>query len=167
MTEEPFWKTKPLADMDTQEWESLCDGCGQCCLYKLEDEDNDEMALTNVSCRYLDLGACRCTDYENRNTNVPDCVQLTPENAGALNWMPQTCAYRLLAEGKNLYWWHPLVSGNPNSVHEAGISVRGKAISEDRVDDLEDHIVDWLNQQKRSGAPPLKGARWPRNKAKT
>ena len=122
------------------------------------------MALTNVACRYLDLGACRCTDYGNRATNVPDCVQLTPENAGELNWMPETCAYRLLAEGRDLYWWHPLVSGDPKSVHDAGISVRGKAISEDHVDDLEDHIVDWLNELKRSGAPLLKGMRWPRSK---
>ena len=164
MSDQPFWKTKRLDEMDDREWESLCDGCGQCCLYKLEDEDRDEMALTNVACRYLDLGACRCTDYANRTTNVPDCVQLTPENAGELNWMPETCAYRLLAEGRDLYWWHPLVSGDPKSVHDAGISVRGKAISEDRVDDLQDHIVDWLNELKRSGAPLLKGTRWPRSK---
>ena len=165
MNDEPFWKTKSLGEMSAAEWESLCDGCGQCCLYKLEDETNNEMALTNVACRYLDLGACRCTDYANRTTNVPDCVALTADNAGELNWMPQTCAYRRLAEGKDLYWWHPLVSGDPDTVHQAGISVRGKAISEDRVDDLEDHIVDWLNQQKRDGAPPLKGGRWPRSKS--
>ncbi len=164
MTQEPFWKTKRLDEMDDQEWESLCDGCGQCCLHKLEDVDTDDIALTNVACRYLDLGACRCTDYPNRSINVPDCVQLTPENAGALRWMPQTCAYRLLAEGKTLHWWHPLVSGDPDTVHKAGISVRGKAISEDRVDDLEDHVVDWLNTQMRRGAPPLKGPHRRRSK---
>ncbi len=165
MNEEAFWKAKRLSDMNAQEWESLCDGCGQCCLYKLEDEDSDEMALTNVACRYLDLGACRCTDYDNRSTNVPDCVQLMPDNVGELNWMPQTCAYRLPAEGQNLYWWHPLVSGDPDTVHEADISVHSKAISEESVDDLEDHIVDWRKEQKRSGAPLLKRARWSHSKS--
>jgi len=159
MSEQPFWKRKRLIEMTPEEWESLCDGCGQCCLYKLEDEDSAEMALTNVSCRYLDLGTCRCADYANRTTNVSDCVQITPDNAGALNWMPQTCAYRLLAEGRDLFWWHPLVSGDPDSVHQAGISVRGKAINEDQVADLEDYIVDWLNDEIEAGAPPLTGGR--------
>ena len=103
------------------------------------------MALTNVACRHLDLGTCRCNDYANRSTNVPDCVTLTPDNAGELNWMPQTCAYRLLAEGQNLYWWHPLVSGSGESVHQAGISVRGRTVEEKglTVYDFEDYLVDW------------------------
>jgi len=159
MSDQPFWKTKRLDEMTPEEWESLCDGCGQCCLYKLQDEDSEEMALTNVACRYLDLGTCRCSDYANRTTNVPDCVQITPDNAGTLAWMPQTCAYRLLAEGGALLWWHPLISGDPDTVHQAGISVRGKALSEDDVDDLEDYVVDWVNQKIKAGVPPLKGGR--------
>ncbi len=143
--EAPFWKRKSLSEMTRREWESLCDGCGKCCLNKLEDEDTGEIALTEVACRYLDLGNCRCTDYANRLTLVPDCISLTPDNVSRLPWLPATCAYRLLAEGSDLYWWHPLVSGDPGTVHEAGVSVRGKVVSEDDVDDLEDHVVEWLN----------------------
>ena len=156
MNRNPFWKTKTLDEMNNQEWESLCDGCGQCCLHKLKDIDSNQTALTNVSCKYLDLNTCQCTDYKNRSTNVPDCVELTAQNAGELEWMPQTCAYRLLAEGKSLYWWHPLISGNNNTVKEAGISIENKAISEEFIEDLEDHIVNWLNNKNSPGAPPLK-----------
>lgn len=159
MSETPFWIAKRFSEMSEAEWESLCDGCGQCCLHKLEDVDTGEIALTDVACRYLDLGSCRCTDYANRTKNVPDCVRITPDNAGALKWMPQSCAYRLVAEGKPLNWWHPLVSGDPESVHEAGVSVRGKAIDEDRVDDLHEHVIDWLNMQLREGTPPLAAPR--------
>ena len=156
MTEtEPFWKTKALAEMDEAEWESLCDSCGQCCLYKLEDADTGEYALTDVACRFLDHDTCRCTDYKNRNRNVPDCVKVKPDNIADLRWMPATCAYRLLAEGKDLFWWHPLVSGDPNSVHESGASIRGKAINEDMVDYLEDHVVQQLNRDLQGGMPPL------------
>lgn len=151
MTGTPFWKLKRLEELDRDEWESLCDGCGQCCLHKLEDEDTGEIALTNVACRYLDLGSCRCSDYANRARNVPDCVHLTPETAGRLRWLPPTCAYRLLAEGKELYWWHPLVSGDPDTVHQAGISVRNRVVSEDRVADVQDHVQDWLDD----GADPF------------
>lgn len=140
--------------MTAEEWESLCDGCGQCCLHKIEDEDTREIALTDVACRYLDLDRCRCSDYANRQRNVPDCVLLTPETVRRLHWLPATCAYRLVAEGHDLYWWHPLVSGDPATVHEAGISVRGQAISEDEVDDIEDHIQDWLD----AGADPFRDA---------
>lgn len=139
--DEPFWRAKRLEEMNQAEWESLCDGCGKCCLNKLEDIDTGELAYTNVACRLLDLGTCRCTRYADRNRLVPDCVALTPDNVGALVWMPSTCAYRLLAEGKDLPDWHPLVSGDPDSVHRAGISVRGRAISERRAGPLEHHIL--------------------------
>ena len=131
--------------MTPDEWESLCDGCGKCCLHKLEDVDTGDIALTNVSCRYLELDTCRCSDYPNRQRNVSDCVSLHADTVPKLRWLPDTCAYRLVAEGRDLYWWHPLVSGDPETVHAAGISVRGKAVSEDEVDDLEDHVQDWLN----------------------
>jgi len=140
-----FWEEKSLSEMSREEWESLCDGCARCCLIKLEDEDTHELFYTGVACRYLDRHSCRCTEYENRTTLVPDCLQVTRDNVDELYWMPQSCAYRLLAEGKKLPDWHPLISGDPNSVHEAGISVRGFAISEDEiasVDDLEAYIID-------------------------
>lgn len=145
MAEQPFWRRKRLEEMTPAEWESLCDGCGKCCLIKLEDPDSEEIAHTDVSCHLLDLGSCRCGDYDRRKEIVEDCVVLTPEEVGRLRWMPSTCAYRLLAEGKDLAWWHPLVSGDPESVHRAGISVRGRAVTEAKVPDeaLEDHIVEW------------------------
>ena len=145
MAEQPFWRRKSLAEMTPEEWESLCDGCGKCCLVKLEDADSGAIHHTDVSCHLLDLGSCRCGDYARREEIVEDCVVLTPETVGDLSWMPSTCAYRLLAEGKDLAWWHPLVSGDPESVHRAGISVRGRAVTEARVPDaeLEDHIVTW------------------------
>jgi uncharacterized cysteine cluster protein YcgN (CxxCxxCC family) len=141
-----FWKTKTLEEMSEAEWESLCDGCARCCLEKLEDEDTGKIYFTHVSCTLLDTGLCACKDYPNRSAKVSDCVRLAPENVRTLNWLPPSCGYRLVAEGRDLYWWHPLVSGDPNTVHEAGVSVRGRvAASEDEVDDadLEDHIVRW------------------------
>ena len=144
-TPAPFWKAKRLDEMTPQEWESLCDGCGQCCLHKIEDEDSGDIALTNVACRYLELGRCRCGDYENRHRNVPDCIALTPAVVPELRWLPGTCAYRLVANGQDLYWWHPLVSGDPETVHQAKISVRDRAVSESAVEDLEDHIQAWLD----------------------
>lgn len=131
--------------MSREEWESLCDGCARCCLIKLEDEESEELYYTSVVCRYLDREQCRCTEYANRTTLVPDCLQVSIDNVDKLYWMPQSCAYRLLAEGKNLPEWHPLVSGNPDSVHEAGISVRGFAVSEDEiesVEQLETYIIE-------------------------
>lgn len=148
----PFWKQKTLTQMSQEEWESLCDGCGQCCLHKVEDADTGEIGLTDVACAWLDLEGCGCKDYENRQKNVPDCVQLTPGRATTLRWLPQSCAYRLVADGKDLHWWHPLVSGDPDTVHEAGISVRGKAVSEEHVKDIEQHVVDWLIE----GAEPFR-----------
>ncbi len=139
----PFWKTKTLDQMTRAEWESLCDGCARCCLIKLEDEDTGEIAFTELVCGLLDQGICRCTDYANRSVRMPDCVTLTPDNVTTLSWMPSSCAYRVLAEGGDLAWWHPLVSGDPETVHRAGISVRGRCISEDQGDDPEDHVVTW------------------------
>ncbi|HCO99959.1 MAG TPA: YcgN family cysteine cluster protein [Rhodospirillaceae bacterium] len=151
----PFWKLKTLAEMDEMEWESLCDGCGQCCLFKLEDADTGEYALTDVACRYLNHDSCQCNDYRNRSRNVPDCVKVAPENIATLRWMPETCAYRLLDEGKDLYWWHPLVSGNRKTVHSSGASVRDKVVNEEMVNDLEDHVVRQLNKALENGIPPL------------
>ena len=142
----PFWKTKTLAEMNDAEWESLCDGCGLCCLNKLEDWDTGEIAWTSIRCVLLDGESCRCSDYENRQATVPDCIRLTVESVETISWLPPTCGYRLVAEGKDLYWWHPLVSGDPDTVHEAGVSVRGKvgASEVDVPDDkLEDHLVSW------------------------
>lgn len=132
-----------MNSMSTQEWESLCDGCGKCCLHKLEDEDSGEIHYTNVACRLLNLGTCGCKDYPNRQKHVPDCVQLDATKVETLKWLPSTCAYRLVAEHKPLPWWHPLVSGNANSVHDAGASVRGRCIGESRAGPLDDHIVTW------------------------
>lgn len=140
---EPFWRERPLEELTTAEWESLCDGCAKCCLIKLEDEDTGELAYTDVACRLLDLGRCTCTDYGRRTVRVPDCLQVTPELARTATWLPSTCAYRLLAEGKDLYWWHPLVSGDPESVHLAGMSARHRVVHESRRIDPEDHIVSW------------------------
>lgn len=138
----PFWKTKSLGEMTREEWESLCDGCGRCCLNKLEDEDTGRFLYTRAACKLLDLETCRCMDYPNRQAKVPDCVALTPVNVGSLGWLPATCAYRLLEEGKNLQWWHPLVSGTPATVAQAGITVAGEAYSEEgiTVEELVDHL---------------------------
>ena len=129
--------------MTPSEWESLCDGCGKCCLHKLQYEDNDEVVYTNVACRLLDVKSCQCSKYAERKRFVPDCVRLEPDKVAALTWMPSTCAYRLLSEGKDLAWWHPLVSGDPETVHVAGQSVRGRAIPERKAGPLENHLVTW------------------------
>ena len=143
--ENPFWKTKSLGEMSRGEWESLCDGCGRCCLVKLEDEDTDEVHYTMASCAYLDVKSCRCSDYANRTTNIPDCKELTPDTLSEMDWLPPSCAYRKVAEGRELSWWHPLVSGSSETVHEAGISVRGKIVSEDLIaeEDLWGAVVRW------------------------
>ena len=126
----PFWKTKKMEDMTRREWESLCDGCGRCCLNKLEDSRTLKITFTKVACKLLDTESCRCSDYKNRQSKVPDCISLTPEVLPTMNCLPPTCAYHLVSKGKDLYWWHPLVSGNKKTVHEAGISVAGKVESE-------------------------------------
>lgn len=141
MPAEPFWETKSLAQMSPAEWESLCDGCGLCCLIRFEDEDTGEVTPTRVACKLLDGHACRCTDYAHRRARVPDCIQLTPGSIARLKWMPLSCAYRRLHEGKPLPAWHPLLTGDPESVHRAGVSVRGQTISEAELDDPEDALA--------------------------
>jgi len=145
----PFWKRKTLEQLTKEEWESLCDGCARCCLVKLEDEDDGSIYFTDIGCTLLDGGTCRCRDYRNRSKRVPDCVTLTPEKVRRLSWLPVTCAYRLVAEGKDLAWWHPLVSGDPDTVHQAGVSVRGKVhASEDDIplSHYPDRIRAWPNR---------------------
>ncbi len=139
---DPFWKTKTLAEMTEPEWESLCDGCGRCCLNKLEDEDTGEFLYTRAACKLLDIGTCQCTDYVNRSKKVPDCVTLTAKNVSELGWLPQSCAYRRLDEGRGLAWWHPLVSGTPETVRQAGISVENEAYTEEgiSIEELVHHI---------------------------
>ena len=148
--ERPFWETKTLEEMTRAEWESLCDGCGRCCLHKLRHEDNNALSYTNVACRLLDVNTARCSDYAHRKRRVPDCISLTPEEVRAVDWLPPTCAYRLVAEGKKLYSWHPLISGDPASVAKAGVSVAGRAISERQAGALENHIVNWPGQIPRT-----------------
>ena len=140
-----FWEKKTLSQMTRDEWEALCDGCGKCCLNKLEDEDSGQVALTRVACRLLDDATCRCCHYENRHQFVPDCIVLRPETIeDHMYWLPQTCAYRLLHEGRDLYDWHPLVSGDPQSVHRAGVSMKDRTVSEFDVadEDWEEHIIE-------------------------
>ncbi|MEA3062102.1 MAG: uncharacterized protein QOJ94_1883 [Sphingomonadales bacterium] len=136
-----FWE-KPLAQLNREEWEKLCDGCGKCCLHKLEDSDTGEIHATEVACKLLDTHSARCTNYRGRRAFVPDCIRLTANNVGRMTWLPKTCAYRLRSEGKPLFDWHPLISGDPESVHRAGVSVRGWTISEGEAGDLEFHLVD-------------------------
>lgn len=137
-----FWEEKSLAQMSRAEWESLCDGCGKCCVHKLEDDETGELFATNVACRLLDRRTGRCKDYRHRHAYVPECVRLTPAKLKQLDWLPTTCAYRLLADGQPLPDWHPLITGDPESVHAAGESVRGWTVSEDEAGDLEHHLVE-------------------------
>ncbi|MGE3747689.1 MAG: YcgN family cysteine cluster protein [Sphingomonadaceae bacterium] len=138
----PFWETKSLREMSRAEWESLCDGCGNCCVHKLEDDETGELYPTNVACRLLDRRSGQCMDYKHRKAHVPECVRLTPEKLDKIDWLPSTCAYLRLHRGEPLPDWHPLITGDPESVHAAGISVRGWTVSEDEVGDLEHHLVE-------------------------
>lgn len=146
MTNQAFWRTKSLQQLSGNEWEALCDGCGKCCLIKLEDVDSGRIHYTDVACALLDAGCCRCTDYQNRRKRVSDCITLTPENINEIKgWMPATCAYRLLADGEDLPAWHYLVCGDRDAVHWVGASVIQRTIPETEVaeDDLPSHIRDW------------------------
>lgn len=140
-----FWDEKPLSEMSRAEWEALCDGCARCCLVKLEDETTGEIFASDVHCRLLEPESCLCSDYEHRFARVPECIKLEPANVGTIDWIPPSCAYRRIAEGRGLAWWHPLVSGDPATVHQAGISVRGRTIGENEVPkgEWENHIVEW------------------------
>ncbi|MEM1377325.1 MAG: YcgN family cysteine cluster protein [Pseudomonadota bacterium] len=146
LAETRYWESKTLTDMSQEEWEALCDGCGRCCMAKLIDDDTDELHYTTVACRLFNMQSCQCSDYENRQSKVDDCVKLTPENVGELTWLPQTCAYRLIHEGKPLYDWHPLISGDPSTVIASGASMFGKvtATEQDIAHDGEylDHLVE-------------------------
>ena len=140
-----FWEKKRYDQLSAKEWEALCDGCGKCCLNKLEDEDTQEVALTNVACRLFDDSTCRCAQYPIRHQFVPECIVLKPSNIeDHLYWMPQTCAYRLVYEGRGLFDWHPLISGTAETVHRAGVSMRGATVPEFEVDDddWEEHIIE-------------------------
>ncbi|NIF21876.1 MULTISPECIES: YcgN family cysteine cluster protein [Pantoea] len=146
MSDIPFWQTRTLEQMSDEEWESLCDGCGQCCLNKLQDADTDEIYFTNVACNQLNIRTCSCRNYERRFEYEPDCIKLTRENLTSFNWLPRTCAYRLLGEGKTLPAWHPLLSGSKQAMHAQRISVRYIAVRESEVRNWEDHIIDRPDQ---------------------
>ena len=141
-----FWESKSLAQMSKEEWESLCDGCARCCMIKLQDEDTDEVHYTSIVCDLLDQHSCQCTAYPQRHALVEDCVVLTYERVGEFHWLPKSCAYRTLAEGRPLAWWHPLVSGTRDTVHQAEISVQGKVLAQAEVDedDEQDMIIRWV-----------------------
>jgi uncharacterized cysteine cluster protein YcgN (CxxCxxCC family) len=139
-----FWESKKLSDMTAAEWESLCDGCGKCCLHKLEDEDSGAIYFTSVVCNLINLNTCRCTRYRERTRLVLECLDLKQHDFAEFNWLPATCAYRLLADGKPLPAWHPLVSGSSETVHNAGVSIRSYAMKESEAGDPQDHIIEWL-----------------------
>ena len=143
---EHFWETKSLNQMTKVEWESLCDGCGKCCLHKLEDIDTGEISVSNVSCSFLDQTSCKCKDYKNRNENVPDCIQLDSKNLKNLDWLPSTCAYRLIDEGESLHDWHHLISGSSETIHQRGMSVRDCSVNESSLKNVEEYILEWFNE---------------------
>ncbi|CAM4097958.1 YcgN family cysteine cluster protein [Shewanella aquimarina] len=138
-----FWKEKTLAELSAQEWESLCDGCGKCCLNKIIDDETDELYYTNAACKLLDAKACNCMHYEQRFTFVPSCTKVTVDNIAELTWLPDSCAYRRLYQGRDLPSWHPLLTGDKTKMHELGMSIRNKIVNENKVRYLEDHIVLW------------------------
>ena len=145
MDQKPFWLDRPLTELTREEWESLCDHCAKCCLHKIEDIDTREIHFTNVCCRYLDQETCQCTEYKDRSVLVPDCVTLTPADLKDPYWLPSTCSYRLLAEGKPLPEWHPLITGRPETALESGNRICGRVVSETEADDLEQHLITWVH----------------------
>jgi uncharacterized cysteine cluster protein YcgN (CxxCxxCC family) len=149
-SEPPFWQKQDLSQLSRSQWEAICDGCGRCCLQKLENRKTGKVYYTRVACYLLDIDTCRCRNYADRALWVPDCLTLKPENILTMRWLPKSCAYRTLAEGRRLPHWHPLISGDPDSVHHAGISVRGRAVSEECVhpDDIEAYIIDEFSNRK-------------------
>ncbi|MFJ6023358.1 YcgN family cysteine cluster protein [Brevundimonas sp. NPDC092305] len=155
--DKPFWETKRLDQLTREEWESLCDGCGLCCLVRYEDEDTGEVIPTKVHCKLFDSERCTCSDYANRKQHVPDCIKLTPWNIEALEWMPKSCGYRRIHEGRGLAWWHPLVSGRAGTVHEAGVSIRRQTVSEETLVEPEDALdfeaPEWV-AERGLGEPP-------------
>ncbi|HEY0103464.1 MAG TPA: YcgN family cysteine cluster protein [Brevundimonas sp.] len=157
----PFWQTKRLEQMTREEWESLCDGCGLCCLVRFQDEDTGDVVPTRVHCKLFDPVRCTCTDYANRREHVPDCIKLTPWNIEALGWMPMSCAYRRINEGRGLAAWHPLVSGDPDSVHAAGVSVKRQTVSENALKESEDALdfeaPEWIPERGTGDAPGGEG----------
>lgn len=149
-----FWQQKSLDEMNSEEWESLCDGCGKCCLHKIEDEDTRELFYTRIACQLLDIGSCQCSDYPNRKSRVPECLKLRPGDVDSFHWLPKSCSYRLIHEGKSLPAWHYLVSGDRQSIHQAGQSVQAWAVSETAVTDED----EWLDLVIESGEDhPEKG----------
>lgn len=146
VAERVFWQRKHLHEMTATEWEMLCDGCGKCCLHKLEDEDTGDVYYTDIACRLLDTETCQCSDYPGRQQQVPDCLVLTPADVPEFQWLPDTCAYRLLAEAKPLPDWHPLLTGDADSTRLSGMSVAGQVCREQDVaeDDYEEHIIYWV-----------------------
>ncbi len=144
MSAKPFWETNALHEMSAKEWESLCDGCGKCCLIKLEDTDTKELFYTDVACHMLDANICQCKDYSKRRELVDDCLQLEVDDVDEFKWLPQTCAYRLLHEGKDLPDWHYLICGDKNAVHQQKMSVQNRIVSETDVLEVAEHIVYWV-----------------------
>jgi len=142
MSANPFWDVIPLQRMNREQWESICDGCGKCCVHKLEDEDTGEIFPTNVCCRLLDTATARCSDYRNRKALVPECVRLTPHRLDEIDWLPDSCSYLRVHRGQGLAPWHHLITGDRDAIHRAGQSVAGRVVREDQVGDLEDHIID-------------------------
>jgi len=145
MDKKPFWEEKKLSEMSHSEWESLCDSCGKCCLHKLEDEDTGEIFYTSVVCDLIDLDSCTCTHYSERTHLVPDCLNLKQHNFSDYNWLPTTCAYKLLAAGEKLPDWHPLITNSKEPVHDSGVSIRSYAMKESQIDSIEEHIIQWLD----------------------
>ncbi|MBI1362221.1 MAG: YcgN family cysteine cluster protein [Alphaproteobacteria bacterium] len=156
MTDAPFWKTKTLKEMSEGEWESLCDGCAKCCLIKMEDIDTGDVYFTGLHCRLLNPGTCTCSNYAERQRHVEGCVKLTPDNIGEIDWLPKTCAYLLVHQGKDLEDWHHLVCGDRNEVHRRGMSAKGKTRTEVGIadEDAFDYVIDWAH-----GPPPPKRRR--------